>query len=83
VNKDLPDGTREAIDGEDAPMNLINTHLAFGDAQTVAMLDPAGFADKDYEALHRTDMSYGNGRNRPLAAIGRKKVSAICDRLLT
>jgi hypothetical protein len=83
VTKDLPDGTREAIDGEVAPMNLINTHLAFGDAQTVAMLDPAGFADKDYEALHRTDMSCRNARNHPLSVIGRKEVSAICDRLPT
>ena len=32
--------------GEDAPTLLINTHLAFGDAQTVAMLDPATLADK-------------------------------------
>ena len=83
MDKDLPDGAREAIDGEGAPMNLINTHLAFGDAQTVAMLDPAGFADKDYEPLHRTDMSYGNARNLPFTAKGRKTVSAICDRLLT
>jgi hypothetical protein len=30
-------------------MNLINTHLTLGDAQTDAMLDPAGIADKDYQ----------------------------------
>lgn len=30
-----------------APTLPINTHLAFGDAQTVAMLDLATFTDKD------------------------------------
>ncbi len=42
-------------------MYLINTHLAFGDAQTQAMLDPAGIADKDYQALHWTEMSHAKG----------------------
>jgi hypothetical protein len=35
-----------AVDGEDVPKLLINTHLAFGDAQTVAMLDLPRLADK-------------------------------------
>jgi hypothetical protein len=30
-----------------ASTQLINTHLAFGDAQTLAMLDPARSADKE------------------------------------
>jgi hypothetical protein len=47
-------------------MNLINTHLAFGDAQTDAMLDPAGIADKDYQGLHWTEMSYAKGRTPPI-----------------
>ena len=70
------------MDGEVTPMSLINTHLAFGDAQTVAMLDPAGFADKDYEVLHRTDMSYGSARNRPFSSLGRNEVPVISDRLV-
>jgi len=47
-----------ACDGEDAPKPLINTHLAFGDAQSVAMLDPVTFAYKHLRPLHRTEMSY-------------------------
>jgi hypothetical protein len=82
VNKDLPDGVREAIAGEVAPMKLIKTHLTFGDAQTQAMLDLAGFADKDYGVVHRTDMSYGNARIPPISPIGHKQASAISDRLL-
>jgi hypothetical protein len=33
--------------GESAPRYWGNTHLAFGDARTVAMLDPAGGPDKE------------------------------------
>jgi hypothetical protein len=33
--------------GESGPRRWGMTHLAFGDAQTVAMLDPAGVADKE------------------------------------
>jgi hypothetical protein len=40
-------GVDDALDGENAPTQSLNTHLAFGDAQTVAMLDPAASADKD------------------------------------
>jgi hypothetical protein len=40
----VPDDARY---GEDAPTHSLNTHLAFSDAQTQAMLDPAAGADKD------------------------------------
>jgi hypothetical protein len=38
--------------GENAPRRFDNTHLAFGDAQTVAMLDLA--VDRDKERWHFT-----------------------------
>jgi hypothetical protein len=46
-----------ATPGEGAPSHSLKTHLAFGDAQTVAMLDPAVIADKEVQPLHRTEMS--------------------------
>jgi hypothetical protein len=40
-----------------APTQLITTHLAFGDAQTVAMLNLCLSPDKTEQSLHRTEMS--------------------------
>jgi hypothetical protein len=40
-----------------APTQLITTHLAFGDAQTVAMLNLWLSPYKTEQSLHRTEMS--------------------------
>lgn len=40
-----------------APTQLITTHLAFGDAQTVAMLNLRLSPYKTEQSLHRTEMS--------------------------
>jgi hypothetical protein len=45
--RDLAGIPQDAIDGEDAPSCSIKTHLASDDARIVAMLDPAGSADKE------------------------------------
>ena len=63
---------RDATDGEDAPTKPLNTHLAFGDAQTVAMLDLAAGAYKESRVLHRTEMSCPPTLNRPILAISGK-----------
>lgn len=45
------------VDWGKAPTQWINRHLAFGDAQTVAMLNLARSPDKTRRPLHRTEMS--------------------------
>jgi hypothetical protein len=54
------------VDGEDAPTLSINTHLAFGDAQTVAMLNLGRTSDKAKRPLYRTEMSPEAMATRPI-----------------
>ena len=76
---DLASGVHDALDGEDAPTDSLNPHLAFGDA-TVAMLDLATSADKDSRPLHRTEMSCPKALIRAIPAINADHGPAISDR---
>jgi hypothetical protein len=59
----------DTLDSENAPSTLINTHLAFGDAQTSVMLAPANAPDKAEAPLHRTEMSHLRAAIPPIHAI--------------